>query len=93
MSFAALDAQWSESGLQAGPIPADLRAAVRRIAGATTPARASRLAAVPWVVRAFIHGIDKRVAFVVSQENACRYCYGATRTMPAVEAKACPRRS
>ncbi len=92
MSFAALDAQWSASWLQPVPVPDELRAALRKFTGGTIPVWASHLAPVPWVVRAFVCGLDKTVAytpvalwdliaFVVSQDNACRYCYGATRTI------------
>jgi uncharacterized peroxidase-related enzyme len=92
MRFAALDEQWSASWLEPVSVPDDLAAAVRKQMGGVLPVWASRLATVPWVVRAFLGGIDKRmsympvglgdlIAFVVSQDNACRYCYGATRTI------------
>jgi alkylhydroperoxidase family enzyme len=91
-TFAELDAQWSASWLEPVTVPADLGAAIHAFTGGTTPVWASRLAAVPWVVRAFLCGLDKTVAympvelwdliaFVVSRDNACRYCYGATRTI------------
>jgi alkylhydroperoxidase family enzyme len=73
-------------------VPPDLAAAIKNVTGGAIPEWGSRLASVPWVVRAFLRGIDKKVAhmpvelwdliaFVVSQDNACRYCYGATRTV------------
>src|SRR5262249_20274501 len=56
------------------------------------PGWATHLAPVPWVVRAMARVVGKRLAympldlwaligFVVSQDNSCRYCYGATRTV------------
>jgi alkylhydroperoxidase family enzyme len=91
-SMEALDAQWGECWLQPGPVPAELAAAIKKFTGGAMPVWGSRLAVVPWVARGFLRGIDKRVAympvglwdligFVVSQDNACRYCYGATRTV------------
>src|SRR5205814_1939635 len=56
------------------------------------PDWAYRLAPVPWMARGFtalthppIAHMPLRlfplVAFVVSRDNACRYCYGVTRTL------------
>jgi alkylhydroperoxidase family enzyme len=91
-SFAALDAQWGECWLEPGPVPADLAALIKKVTGGGMPEWGARLSVVPWVTRGFVRGIDKRIAhmplalwdlihFVVSQDNACRYCYGATRTI------------
>jgi alkylhydroperoxidase family enzyme len=91
-SFEELDAQWGDCCLERGPVPADLAAAIKKITGGAMPEWGARLAAVPWVARTFRRGIDKKIAympldlsdlihFVVSQDNACRYCYGATRTV------------
>ena len=73
-------------------MPPDLEASIKKVTGGAMPVWGPRLASVPWVVRGFLYGIDKKVshmpvelwdliAFVVSQDNACRYCYGATRTI------------
>jgi AhpD family alkylhydroperoxidase len=91
-SFEALDAQWGECWLEPGPVPADLAAMIRKVSGGSMPEWGARLAVVPWVARGFIRGVEKKIAhmplalwdlihFVVSQDNACRYCYGATRTI------------
>jgi alkylhydroperoxidase family enzyme len=86
-----LDAEWGKAWLEPAPIPADLDARVKKSFG-RIPSWAPMLARVPWVVEAFIDSTDKKIAhmpidlwdliaFVVSQDNACRYCYGATRTV------------
>lgn len=91
-SFEAMDEQWGECWLEPGPVPADLAAAIKKLTGGVVPEWGSRLGVVPWVARGFFGGIEKRAAympvalwdligFVVSQDNACRYCYGATRTV------------
>src|SRR5262249_17319728 len=65
---------------------------VKQRVGGALPGWASRLAAVPWVVRASARIVQKRIAympmplwdligFVVSQDNSCRYCYGITRAL------------
>jgi AhpD family alkylhydroperoxidase len=92
MNFEALDAQWGECWLTPVPIPADLAADVRKAYGGPMPAWTPLLARVPWVVRTFISDVDKKIAhmpvelwdliaFVVSQDNSCRYCYGMTRAI------------
>jgi uncharacterized peroxidase-related enzyme len=91
-SLDELDAQWSECWLDPRPIPADLAAAIKKFTGGAMTEWGRRLGTVPWVPRAFLRAIDEKAAylppgiwdlihFVVSQDNACRYCYGATRTV------------
>jgi alkylhydroperoxidase family enzyme len=91
-SFEALDAEWGECSLEPGPVPADLAVMIKKVSGGSIPEWGARLAVVPWVARGFVRGIEKKIAhmplalwdlihFVVSQDNACRYCYGATRTI------------
>jgi AhpD family alkylhydroperoxidase len=90
MNIETLDAQWGECWLEPVPVPPDLAADVRKALGGNLPSWTPLMARVPWVVRAMLGGIEKKVAhmpidlwdlisFVVSQDNACRYCYGATR--------------
>jgi alkylhydroperoxidase family enzyme len=90
MDIQALDAQWGQSWLQPSPVPDDLAAAARKAFGGDLPGWVALIAPVPWAVRVMLGGIDKKVAhmpidlwdlisFVVSQDNACRYCYGTTR--------------
>jgi AhpD family alkylhydroperoxidase len=92
MNFETLDAQWGECWLEPAPIPADLEADVRKAFGGKMPAWTSLIARVPWVVRTMISDVDKKIshmpvelwdliAFVVSQDNSCRYCYGMTRAI------------
>ena len=91
-SFAELDAEWGECWLEPRPVPADLAAAIKKFTHGEMTEWGRRLGTVPWVPRAFLHAVDEKVAyipdgiwdlihFVVSQDNACRYCYGATRTV------------
>jgi alkylhydroperoxidase family enzyme len=94
MSFADATAamEWGECWLEPAPVPDAVAAEVRRLQGGILPAWAQRLSAVPWVVLGFARLGQKRVAhmplelwdliaLVVSQDNSCRYCYGATRTI------------
>lgn len=84
--------EWGECWIEPGPVPAELAADVRRITGGFLPGWARRLSSVPWVVRGFARLGEKRlvhmplelwdlISLVVSQDNSCRYCYGATRAM------------
>jgi AhpD family alkylhydroperoxidase len=72
-------------------MPRELATEVKRRNG-MLPAWATYLAAVPWVVRATSRVVESRLAYmplslvdliglVVSRDNSCRYCYGATRTL------------
>jgi uncharacterized peroxidase-related enzyme len=84
--------EWGECWLEPPPLPPALAAEIKRRMSGIIPGWATHLAAVPWVVRAFACVVEKRlahmpldlwdlIALVVSQDNSCRYCYGATRTM------------
>jgi len=88
--------EWGSCWLDAGPLPDAIAADVRQATGGVVPGWARRLARVPWVVRSFARFVDRRVAFmppglwdlislVVSQDNSCRYCYGAMRTMLKIQ--------
>jgi AhpD family alkylhydroperoxidase len=88
--------EWGESLLAPGPVPPALAAEVRKITGGILPAWATHLASVPWLVRGFARLNAKRVAFmplplfdliplVVSQDNSCRYCFGAIRAVLSVQ--------
>jgi AhpD family alkylhydroperoxidase len=73
-----------------GSIPADLAAGVTAKMG-TIPPGNEFFVEVPWLFRhaCFSRAIPNRlpggladlVGFVVSQDNSCRYCYGAQRAM------------
>ena len=87
--------EWAECWLEPTPVPPELARDVRRMTGGVVPAWATHLARVPWVVRATGRFAEKRIAymplelwdliaFVVSQDNSCRFCYGATRAMLSV---------
>ena len=84
--------EWGECWLDPADVPTDLAADLKRRMGGVVPVWGPLLARVPWVVRANARMVTKRVAFmpvglwdlisfVVSQDNACRYCYGMTRTI------------
>lgn len=84
--------EWGECWLEPPPMPPALAAEIKSRTGGFVPGWATQLAAVPWVVRAFGLIVEKRlahmplalwdlIALVVSQDNSCRYCYGATHTM------------
>src|SRR5207253_1385129 len=88
------DAEWSECLLPAGPVPREMAREVRRAVGAL-PGWVPRLAPSPWIVRAFRDTIQRPAAYlprtffdlgavVVSQDNSCRYCYGAQRAVMKV---------
>ncbi len=87
---AAARIEWSECWLEPRPVPRQLAAEVRRHMG-ILPRWVGLLADVPWVPRAFAvlnHAplahvpphLRSLTAFVVSQDQSCRYCYGMTRT-------------
>src|SRR4029077_832804 len=86
--------EWSECLLPEGPVPPEMASKVRRVVGAL-PGWLPRLATSPWIVRAFSDVIRKPAAYlsprmldlgavVVSQDNSCRYCYGAQRAVMKV---------
>ena len=88
------DAEWSECLLPAGPVPREMAREVRRAVGAL-PGWVPRLAPSPGIVRAFRDTIQRPAAYlprtffdlgavVVSQDNSCRYCYGAQRAVMKV---------
>jgi alkylhydroperoxidase family enzyme len=84
--------EWGECWLSPPPMPRELAAEVRKRMHGVLPAWASYTAAVPWVARACARIVQGELAhmpvplwdfigLIVSQDNSCRYCYGATRTM------------
>jgi alkylhydroperoxidase family enzyme len=88
----AASMEWRECWLAEGDPPPDLVAQVKQATGGMVPTWTYRLAPVPWVVRALAGTNQARfaamppelfglIAFVVSQDNSCRYCYGATRAI------------
>ena len=97
VSFAetAASMEWSDCWLAPTTVPPDLAREVRQKTGGVTPPWATHLASVPWVVRATARFVERRVAYmpvelwdliglVVSQDNSCRFCYGATRAILSV---------
>ena len=83
--------EWSDCLLPEGPVPPEMASKVRRVVGAV-PGWLPRLAPSPWIVRAFCDVIRRPAAYlsprmldlgavVVSQDNSCRYCYGAQRAV------------
>jgi uncharacterized peroxidase-related enzyme len=94
VAFAEIAArmEWGECWLAPQPMPRELAAELKRLTGGFLPAWATHTAAVPWVSRACALVTQKQTAhmplplvdlisLVVSQDNSCRYCYGATRTI------------
>src|SRR5439155_25134888 len=90
-SAAIADMEWEESLLAPTPVPADLEADVRRQFG-IVPGWLARVAPTPWLARAWATMVTKPVAhlppalwdlvaLVVSQDNSCRYCFGAQRAV------------
>ena len=83
--------EWGECIVPAvAPTPA-LAAEVRRAMGVVPP-WLPRVASSPWLARAFAALVGRPVAYmapelfdlislVVGQDNSCRYCYGAQRTL------------
>jgi len=83
--------EWADCWVPTAPLAPDVAAEVRRQVG-FVPQWAHRLGPVPWMVRGFTALNHVRVAhmplrlwplvaLVVSRDNACRYCYGVTRTL------------
>jgi AhpD family alkylhydroperoxidase len=96
MAGSLAEMEWGTCWLEPVPVPPDLATEVKRRTGGVLPAWATRLAAVPWVVRGFARHNEKRFAhmparlwdlinLVVSQDNSCRYCYGATRAVLTIQ--------
>jgi AhpD family alkylhydroperoxidase len=88
--------EWGTPWLDPGPVPPDLAAAVKKSTGGILPGWATRLSSVPWLVHGFARLNEKRVAhmplalfdligMVVSQDNSCRYCFGAVRAVLNVQ--------
>ncbi|HYC01481.1 MAG TPA: hypothetical protein VEC57_20285 [Candidatus Limnocylindrales bacterium] len=88
----AAQIEWGECWLEPAALPAPLEAEIKAATGGMLLAWGPRLGRVPWVVRTFAGSVDGRLAhmplrlwdlihFAVSQDNSCRYCYGATRTV------------
>jgi AhpD family alkylhydroperoxidase len=74
------------------PVPPAFAAEIKKLTGGVLPSAIARTASVPWVGRTWARVVQKEVAhmplalwdligLVVSQDNSCRYCYGATRTV------------
>src|SRR5207249_3617500 len=85
------DMEWEESLLPPVPVPAGLEAYVRRQFG-VVPGWLARVAPAPWLARAWAAlvrnpvahlppALCDLVALVVSQDNSCRYCFGAQRAV------------
>jgi len=84
--------EWGEClvpSTRAGP---ELAAEIRRQFGGTVPGWLQRFAWSAWLPRAFAAGNAKPISYadpalcnlialVVSQDNSCRYCYGAVRSV------------
>lgn len=96
MSDVADAMEWGTCWLDPEPLPEAIAADVRQATGGYVPGWAPRVARVPWVARSFARFVDRRVAYmppglwdlismVVSQDNSCRYCYGAMRTILKVQ--------
>ena len=91
ISEAAAQIEWNECWLDRRPVPPELAAEVRHLLG-IVPDWIGRVADVPWLPRAFAalnHPLFahmpphlwRLIAFVVSQDQSCRHCYGLTRSM------------
>ena len=85
------EVEWSDCLIPTGPVPREMTSEVRRVVGAL-PGWVPRLAPSPWIVRVFCDAIGRPSAYlepafcglvnlVVSQDNSCRYCYGAQRAV------------
>jgi AhpD family alkylhydroperoxidase len=94
VAFAEIAAgmEWGECWLEPPPVPPAFAAEIKKLTGGVLPTAIARTASVPWVGRTWARVVQKQVAhmplglwdligLVVSQDNSCRYCYGATRTM------------
>ena len=84
--------EWGECWLPPGSVPKALAAEIRRESGGPVLAWVKRVAQVPWVPLSFAKLTRKSnahipselvdlIVLVVSRDNSCRYCYGATRTI------------
>jgi len=85
------DMEWEESLLPPVAVPPALEADIRKQFGAV-PGWLARVAPVPWIARSWASMVRKPVAhlspalcdlvaLVVSQDNSCRYCFGAQRAV------------
>src|SRR3989442_1856080 len=83
--------EWEGSLLPPTPVPPALEAEIRRLFG-VVPGWLARVAPVPWFARSWASMLRKPVAhvspdlcalvaLVVSQDNSCRYCFGAQRAV------------
>ncbi len=90
-SAAIADMEWEESLLPPMPVAPALAAEVRRQLG-VVPGWLARVGPTPWFGRAWASMMSKPVAhvapalcdlitLVVSQDNSCRYCFGAQRAV------------
>ncbi len=91
LALSPMSVEWGECLLPAEPVPAALRAELRRKIGAV-PDWASRLGRSSWVAGTLAGLIEDPVAYappklmalvhlVVSQDNSCRYCHGVQRAV------------
>jgi len=82
---------WGECIVQPTSVPPAIKAEVKKAIG-VVPGWVDRMAANPWLVRAFSRFGQKRVAhvppaltdlitLVVSQDNSCRYCFGVQHAL------------
>jgi AhpD family alkylhydroperoxidase len=94
VAFAEIAAgmEWGECWLPTPEVPPAFAAEIKKLTGGVLPSAIARTASVPWVGRTWARVVHKEVAhmplplwdligLVVSQDNSCRYCYGATRTV------------
>ena len=94
MAFGEIAAgmEWGDCWLEMPAVPPAFAAEIKKLMGGTLPVAIARTASVPWVGRTWARVTQKEVAhmplalwdligLVVSQDNSCRYCYGATRTI------------
>src|SRR3989449_5886194 len=83
--------EWEESLLPPTPVPPALEAEIRRLFG-VVPGWLPPVAPGPWLARSWASMLRKPVAhvspdlcdlvaLVVSQDNSCRYCFGAQRAV------------
>src|SRR5262245_14462471 len=81
--------QWAEPLVPPVDDPV-FEAEIRELMGGIMPASFRYAAASPWVRRAYLDAVRCPIAslelsemelagLVISQENACRYCYGSAR--------------
>lgn len=83
--------EWGECLVPPAAVPREMEAEVRRVVGGV-PGWLPRLAPCPWLVNAATAFVRRPIAFApldlcdlvsltVSQDNSCRYCYGAQRAI------------